>query len=44
MAVYLNKFFYVLDTDPGEVYPEVRGCCLDVRQLPGKRLVGFFIC
>jgi hypothetical protein len=43
MAVYFDQFFYVLDTDPGEVYPDVRGCCLDVRQFPCEGLVGIGI-
>lgn len=44
MAVYFDQFFYVLYTDPGEVYPDIRNCCLDVRQFAGKRLVGSLIC
>jgi len=44
MAMYFDQFFYVLHTDPGEVYPDVGRCGLDVRQLPCKRLVGVLIC
>jgi hypothetical protein len=44
MAVYFDQFFYVLHADPGEVYPDVGRCGLDVRQLPCKRLVGSLIC
>jgi len=41
--VNLNKFFYILDTDPGEVYPDIRGSCLDVRQFSCECMVGFLI-
>jgi len=39
MAVNFDQFFYVLHADAGEVYPDVWNCCLDVRQIAGKRLV-----
>jgi len=44
MAVYFDQFFYVLNSDAGEVYPDVGRCGLDIRQIPCKRLVGAFIC
>jgi hypothetical protein len=43
MAVYFNQFFYVLYADPGEVYPDVGRCGLNVRKFPCKRLVGALI-
>ena len=39
MAVYFDQFFDILHADAGEVYPDVRNCGLDVRQITGKCLV-----
>ncbi len=32
MTVDFDQFFYVFYTDPGEIDPYIRRCCLNVRQ------------
>ena len=44
MAVYFDQFFYVLHADAGQIYPDIGNCCLYIREITGKRLVGSLIC
>ena len=37
--VDFDKLLDVLDPDPGEVDPDIGGCCLDIRQILGEGLV-----
>jgi hypothetical protein len=39
IPVNFDKLLDVLDSYPGEVDPDIRGCCLDIRQILGECLI-----